>query len=55
MVNINEYIKALLHQAGGHQGSHNAHQAGNQSHLNMSFNFLHNTSASDKSVLPATA
>ena len=30
MVNINEYIKALLHPAGGHQGSHKAHQAGNQ-------------------------
>ena len=27
MVNINKYIKALLHPAGGH---HNAHQAGNQ-------------------------
>ena len=31
MVNINKYIKALLHPAGGHQGSHKAHQAGNQS------------------------
>ena len=30
MVNINKYIKALLHPAGGHQGSHEAHQAGNQ-------------------------
>ena len=30
MVNINVYIKALLHPAGGHQGSHKAHQAGNQ-------------------------
>ena len=30
MVNINEYIKALLHPAGGHQGSYKAHQAGNQ-------------------------
>ena len=30
MVNINKYIKALLHPAGGHQGSHKAHQAGNQ-------------------------
>ena len=29
MVNINKYIKALLHPAGGHQGSHKAHQAGN--------------------------
>ena len=29
MVNINKYIKALLHAAGGHQGSHKAHQAGN--------------------------
>ena len=28
MVNI---IKTLLHPAGGHQGSHKAHQAGNQS------------------------
>ena len=31
MVNINKYIKALLQQAGGHQGSHKAHQAGNHS------------------------
>ena len=31
MVNINKYIKALLHPAGDHQGSHKAHQAGNQS------------------------
>ena len=31
MVNINEYIKAFLHPAGGHQGSYKAHQAGNQS------------------------
>ena len=30
MVNINKYIKALLYLAGGHQGSHKAHQAGNQ-------------------------
>ena len=30
MVNISKYIKALLHPAGGHQGSHKAHQAGNQ-------------------------
>ena len=29
MVTINRYIKALLHPAGGHQGSHKAHQAGN--------------------------
>ena len=29
MVNINEYIEALLHPAGGLQGSHEAHQAGN--------------------------
>ena len=28
MVNINEYIKALLHPTGGHQGSLKAHQAG---------------------------
>ena len=27
---MNEYIEALLHLAGGHQGSHKAHQAGNQ-------------------------
>ena len=30
MVTINRYIKALLHPAGGHQGSHKAHQAGYQ-------------------------
>ena len=30
MVTINRYIKALLHPAGGHQGSHKANQAGNQ-------------------------
>ena len=30
MVTINRYIKALLRPAGGHQGSHKAHQAGNQ-------------------------
>ena len=30
MVFINSYIKALLHPAGGHQGSHKAHQAGNE-------------------------
>ena len=29
MANINKYIKALLHPAGGHQGTHKAHQAGN--------------------------
>ena len=28
MVNINKYIKSLLHRAGGNQGSHKAHQAG---------------------------
>ena len=28
MVTINRYIKALLHPAGGHEGSHKAHQAG---------------------------
>ena len=27
---VNRYIKGLLHPAGGHQGSHKAHQAGNQ-------------------------
>ena len=32
MANINKYIKALLYPAGGHQGSHKAHQAGNQSY-----------------------
>ena len=31
MVNINKYIKALLHLPGGHQASYKAHQAGNQS------------------------
>ena len=31
MVTINRYIEALLYPAGGHQGSHKAHQAGNQS------------------------
>ena len=30
MVNINKGIEALLYPAGGHQGSHKAHQAGNQ-------------------------
>ena len=30
MVNIHKYIEALLHPAGGHQGSHKAYQAGNQ-------------------------
>ena len=29
MVNINKCIKALLHPAVDHQGSHKAHQAGN--------------------------
>ena len=29
MVTTNRYIKSLLHPAGGHQGSHKAHQAGN--------------------------
>ena len=29
MVTINRYIKVLLHPAGGHQGSHKAHHAGN--------------------------
>ena len=37
MVTINRYIKALLHQAGGHQGSHKAHQAGNQSKYEFDF------------------
>ena len=31
MANISKYIKTLLHPAGGHKGSHEAHQAGNQS------------------------
>ena len=31
MVNINKYIKASLHPAGGRQGGHKAHQAGSQS------------------------
>ena len=35
MVNINKYIKALLHPTGGHQGSHKAHQAGNQFQANF--------------------
>ena len=35
MVNINEFIKALLHPAGGHQGSHKAHQAGIQEYQTM--------------------
>ena len=30
MANINKYLKALLNPAGGHQGGHKAHQAGNQ-------------------------
>ena len=29
MVNIINYIKALLHSASGHQGSHEDYQAGN--------------------------
>ena len=29
MIIINKYIKALLHPAGGNQGSHKSHQAGN--------------------------
>ena len=33
MVNINKYIKALLHPAGGHQGIHKAHQVGNRSKM----------------------
>ena len=36
MVNINKYVKALLHPAGGHQGSHKAHQAGNQRFIPIS-------------------
>ena len=30
MINTNMYIEALLHPAGGHRGSHKAHQADNQ-------------------------
>ena len=37
MITINKYIKALLHPAGGHQGSHKAHQAGNQNKLIIEF------------------
>ena len=29
MVNVNKYIKALLHPAGGHEGNQKDHQAGN--------------------------
>ena len=36
MVNINKYIKELLHSVGGHQGSHKAHQAGNHSLIHPS-------------------
>ena len=39
MVTINRYIKAMLHPAGGHQGSHKAHQAGNQLIMGMSSKF----------------
>ena len=38
MVTINKYIKALWHLAGGHQGSHKAHQAGNQSVMSQYHN-----------------
>ena len=42
MVNINKYIKALLHPAGGHQGSHKTHQAGNRNRgSSMLVNSLH--------------
>ena len=40
MVTINRYIKALLHPAGGHQGSHKTHQAGNQKRQQISLLFL---------------
>ena len=45
MVHINKYIKALLHAAGGHQGSHKAHQAGNQSlrHIRRRSHYLTKT------------
>ena len=29
-VNISKHMEALVHSAGGQQGSHKAHQAGNQ-------------------------
>ena len=31
MLDINKCIRTVLHPAGGHQGNHKAHQAGNQS------------------------
>ena len=41
MVNINKYIKALLHPAGGHQGSHKAHRAGNHSLIHPNVGKVH--------------
>ena len=41
MVNIKKYIKALLHPAGGHQGSHKAHQAGNHSLIHPNVGKVH--------------
>ena len=41
MVNINKYIKALLHPASGHLGSHKAHQAGNQKPLRKDHKWCH--------------
>ena len=41
MVNINKYIKVLLHPAGGHQGSHKAHQAGNHSLIHPNVGKVH--------------
>ena len=41
MVNINKYIKALLHPAGSHQGSHKAQQAGNQNLTRLCYNLTH--------------
>ena len=41
MVNINKYIKVLLHPAGVHQGSHKAHQAGNHSLIHPNVGKVH--------------
>ena len=49
MANINKYIEVLLHPAGGHQGSHKAHRAGNQ-RINLSY-ISHNTTLERKCVL----
>ena len=47
MVTINKYIKTLLHPAGGHQGSHKAHQAGNH--------FVDSIHCLDETLLPSSA